>query len=147
MVGATPFMLAAMDGPPDLMKRLLARGADPTLTTRQGTTALMVAAGLGRVPVESRVTDAGTMAAVQLLLELGADVKAANAEGSTALHGAAHIQLDALVQFLVERGADVNARNARGLTPLLVAEGAGHSDNPGLVGGPTSELLRKLGAK
>lgn len=147
MVGATPFMLAAADGHPALMKVLLAHGADPGVTTQQQTTALMVAAGLGRVPAESRVTDADTMAAVQLLLELGADVKAVNSDGSTALHGAAHIRLDPLVQLLAGRGADVNARNARGLTPLQVAEGSGHSDNPGLVGGPTATLLRKLGAK
>lgn len=147
MSGATPFMLAAMDGHPELMKLLVARGADPQLATNQKTTALMVAAGLGRVPAESLVTEPQTLAAVQLALELGADVKAANAEGSTALHGAAHIRLDPLVQLLVDRGADVNARNKRGLTPLMVAEGSGHSDNPGLVGGPTAVLLRKLGAQ
>lgn len=147
MTGATPFMLAAMDGNVELMKLLRAKGADPAATTRQGTTALMLAAGLGRVPAESRVSDAQTMAAVEMILELGGDVRAANVEASTALHGAAHLRLDPLIRLLVERGADVNAVNARGLTPLMVAEGSGHSDNPGLVGGTTATLLRALGAR
>ena len=146
MSGATPFLLAAMDGNTTLMSLLAAHGGDPLLTTTENTTPLMVAAGIGRVPAESHVTPTATMAAVRLALELGGDIRAINKEGNTALHGAAHIRLDELVQFLVDRGADVNARNARGLTPLQVAEGAGHSDNPGLVGGATATLLRKLGA-
>jgi uncharacterized protein len=147
MAGATPFLLAAMDGNAALMKELVAAGADPSLTTREKTTALMVAAGLGRVPAESLVTDAATLEAVTLALELGGDVRAVNDDGNTVLHGAAHIRLDPLIELLVTKGADVNARNARGLTPLMVAEGSGHSDNPGLVGGPTAVLLRKLGAQ
>jgi ankyrin repeat protein len=107
----------------------------------------MVAAGLGRVPAESPVTESDTMNAVRLALELGGDVHAVNKDGNTALHGAAHIRHDALIQFLVDRGAAVNVRNARGLTPLMVAEGSGHSDNPGMVGGSTGNLLRKLGGR
>jgi ankyrin repeat protein len=147
LAGATPFLLAAMDGNTELMKLLVAAGADPLLTTRQRTTPLMVAAGLGRVPAESLVTDADTIQAVKLALELGGSVRDVNDDGSTALHGAAHIRLDPLIEWLVEQGADVNAVNKRGLTPLMVAEGSGHSDNPGLVGGPTAVLLKRLGAR
>ena len=107
----------------------------------------MVASGVGRVPAESLVSEADTLAAVTLALELGGDPKAVNKEGNTALHGAAHIRQDPLIQLLADKGADVNAKNARGLTPLMVAEGSGHSDNPGLVGGPTAILLKKLGAQ
>jgi ankyrin len=146
MAGATPFLLAALDGNTALMSLLVASGGDPLLPTNEGTTPLMVAAGIGRVPAESHVTPDATMAAVRLALELGGNVRAANKDGNTALHGAAHVRLDELIQFLADRGADVNARNGRGLTPLNVAEGAGHSDNPGLVGGTTGTLLRKLGA-
>jgi ankyrin repeat protein len=147
MVGATPFLLAAMDGNTSLMRRLVAGGANPLLATAENTTPLMVAAGLGRVPAESPVTESDTMNAVRLALELGGDVHAVNKDGNTALHGAAHIRHDALIQFLVDRGAAVNVRNARGLTPLMVAEGSGHSDNPGIVGGSTGNLLRKLGGR
>ena len=147
MAGATPFFLAAMDGNIALMKVLVAAGADPLLTTEEQTTALMVAAGLGRVPAESLVSDGATLETVRLVLELGGDVHAVNDDGNTALHGAAHIRLEPLIQLLVDRGARVNARNGRGLTPLMVAEGSGHSDNPGLAGGPAALLLKKLGAQ
>ena len=147
MAGATPFLLAAMDGNTALMKELVSAGADPSLMTREKTTPLMVAAGLGRVPAESLVTESATLDAVKLALELGGDVRAVNDEGNTVLHGAAHIRFDPLIQLLADKGADVNAKNARGLTPLMVAEGSGHSDNPGLVGGTTAVLLRRLGAR
>ena len=147
LTGATPFLLAAWDGNPIVMRTLVAAGADPSLTTREGTTPLMVAAGVGRTPLESTVTDSATVEAVTLALELGGDIKAVNNEGNTALHGAARIQLTALVQILVGKGADVNAKNARGLTPLMMAEGAGTSDNPGIVAGATGALLRRLGGQ
>jgi ankyrin repeat protein len=147
MVGATPFLLAALDDNATVMRALVAGGGDPALATKENTTPLMAASGIGRVPAERHVTESGTMEAVQLALELGGDINRVNDEGNSALHGAAHIRFDALIQFLVDKGAKVNVKNARGLTPLMIAEGSGHSDNPGIVGGTTSNLLRKLGGQ
>ena len=45
--GATPLMRAAKSGDIELMRVLLAAGADPQVTLPNGTTALMLAAGLG----------------------------------------------------------------------------------------------------
>ena len=45
-VGATAFLLAAKEADLELMEVLLAAGADPTIPTFDGTTSLMVAAGL-----------------------------------------------------------------------------------------------------
>src|SRR5262249_22022283 len=45
MVGATPFWLAAGFGDAPMMRALLEAGADPTITSADRTTALMVAAG------------------------------------------------------------------------------------------------------
>ena len=56
--GATPFLLAAMAGDVDVMRVLAENGADPRLASNDGTTPLMVAAGLGRYLAESRVTEA-----------------------------------------------------------------------------------------
>ena len=145
LVGATPFLLAAMDGNLAVMRALAAAGADLRLATEQRTTPLMAASGLGRVPAETRVTEVRTLDAVRFLLGRDADINAANADGRTALHGAAHIRSDPLVQLLVDHGAEVRAGDRRGITPLMIAEGGGHILLPGLGGGSTADLLRALG--
>ena len=146
LLGATPFLLAAMDANVEVMRRLVAAGADPRAATDENNTPLMVAAGLGQVPAETRVTGDGALEAVELVLELGADVNAVNARGRSALYGAAHIRSDAIVKLLVDRGARVNLEDDRGITPLMVAEGGGHILLPGLGGGSTADLLRSLGS-
>jgi len=62
---------------------------------------------------------AGTMSTMEVLLEAGADVNAANLRKATALHWAVH-DVDKLKVLLV-RGADVNARTLEGRTPLYSA--------------------------
>ena len=146
LAGATPFLLAAMDANVEVMHALVAAGADPLLGTNEDTTPLMVAAGLGQVPAETRVTEAESFEAVQYVLEQAADVNATNSVGRTALHGAAHIRADAIVQLLVDHGARVSVGDERGITPLMIAEGGGHILLPGLGGGSTAELLRALGS-
>ena len=47
--GATPFVRAAQSGDIELMKLLLLHGADPTIPTDFGDTALAAAAGIGWV--------------------------------------------------------------------------------------------------
>src|SRR6266404_1619712 len=89
LAGATPFLLATWANGLDVMRELVAHGADPSLTTADGTTPLMVAAGTGHDPGITRSTESGGLAAVQLCLELGANVNAANKYGDTPLHGAA----------------------------------------------------------
>ncbi|TDI26820.1 MAG: hypothetical protein E2P06_01675 [Acidobacteria bacterium] len=146
LVGATPFLLAAMDANVDVMRALAASGADPLSATDEGTTTLMVAAGLGQVPAETRVTEQGAREAVRYVLGLGTEVNAVNEIGRSALHGAAHIRSNAIVQLLVDHGAQVNVADQRGITPLMIAEGGGHILLPGLGGGSTAELLRALGS-
>ncbi|MCY4509124.1 MAG: ankyrin repeat domain-containing protein, partial [Acidobacteria bacterium] len=146
LLGATPFLLAAMDANVDVMRRLAAAGADTRAATDEKNTPLMVGAGLGQVPAETRVTGDGAFEAVRLVLELGADVNDLNVRGRSALHGAAHVRSDAIVQLLVDRGALVNVEDDRNITPLMIAEGGGHILLPGLGGGSTAELLRTLGS-
>ncbi len=145
LIGATPFWLAAMDGNVALMRMLSEAGADATLGTDEETSPLMVAAGLGQVPAETRVMPEESLAAVEFALSLGANVNRLNAVGRAALHGAAHIRSDEIVQVLVDHGAAVNAADQRGITPLMIAEGGGHILLPGLGGGSTADLLRSLG--
>src|SRR5438045_9179778 len=47
--GATAFLRASQSGDVELMKLLLAHGADPKITTALGVTPLQVAAGIGWV--------------------------------------------------------------------------------------------------
>ena len=146
MKGATPFLIAAKANDVDVMRELLAHGADPLIPTDNGTTPLMVAAGVGHAPGITRSAEGEALRAVTLCVELGADVNAVNAAGDTALHGAAwREQADSIVQFLVERGAEMDARNHREWTPLVIAEGI-HTGGNYIKSDTTAALLRQLGA-
>ena len=169
--GATPLWVAAnassggatfsgfrsrTDGPADqieasveILRALLAAGADQRLTTDDGTTPLMVAAGLGRESFSPRTPrgrrSVTAEAAVTTLLDAGADVNAVNEADFTALHGATFRGLNEAIVSLVEHGADIDARDFRGRTPYRLAEGAKQSTQ--FQAWPeTAELLKALGA-
>ncbi len=126
-LGATPFVLAALVADADLMRTLAELGADPLTRTDDGSTALMAAAGLGtRSPGEDAGTEEEVLEAVQLALDLGADIDAVNANGETPMHGAAYKNLPRVVHLLADSGADIevwNQRNKYGWTPLTIARG------------------------
>ena len=153
--GATPLWVAAYaanrnrDGEIEIIRTLLAAGADQHLTTDDGTTPFMAAAGLGRGtyrPREPRgVRSPSAEAAVEILLEAGADINAVNEADFTPLHGAAFRGLNEVIEYLVTEGADINARDFRGRTPFRIAEGAKQSFQ--FQSWPqTAELLKQLGA-
>jgi ankyrin repeat protein len=144
LMGATPFLLAAMAGDAPVMRLLLEKGADPALATNQGTTPLMMAAGVTAIQGVDRVSPDGALEAVKICLELGADVNAANAAGETALHGAVFRGSNAIIQLLAERGANVNATDKTGRTPLSLAEGV-YRAGAYIILPETAELLRTLG--
>lgn len=132
-----------------VLKALLAGGADYRLTTDDGTTPLMVAAGLGRptfTPSLQRGRRSQTAEdAVQLLLDAGGDINAVNEADFTALHGAAFRGLDEVIELLVKRGAHINARDFRGRTPYRLAEGSKQSFQFQAYPA-TAEFMKKLGA-
>jgi ankyrin repeat protein len=80
---------------------------------------------------ETPVADAAMRrdaAEVRRLLQSGADVKAAQADGATALHWAAYHGDAPLASLLLEAGADVAAANRNGSTALWLA--ASNGDAP-----------------
>ena len=126
-LGATPFLLAALTADAELMRTLAELGADPLLPNAESSTPLMAAAGLGtRSPGEDAGTEEEVLEAVQVALDLGADVNVVDASGETAMHGAAYKNLPQVVEFLADNGAKIeiwNQENKYGWTPLTIARG------------------------
>ena len=158
--GFTPFLAAAASADAEVMRLLVARGADPLLTAPGNRTAVMPAIGSDK-DVSVRLTEAKRLEAVRLAWELGVDLEAADdARGFRAMHLAARGGFHDIVTFLVQQGADLNSKSnpiwMRGYgdsqrfidaqTPLGLVEGT-------LYGGlhhqrpATAEFLRTLGAK
>jgi len=124
MTGQTPFLRAALAGDVQLMRLLLDYGADPHLTTYGGTTPLMAAAGVNWTVAQTyTVSDAASLEAVRLCLELGADVNAANSMGLTALLGASNRGFNDMIRLLATSGARLDVEDAVGRTALRWAEG------------------------
>jgi len=122
LVGASPYWLAARFAESSVMRLLVQHGADPLFVhhaeyhTEEGarpraetTTALMAAAGMGGgtawVEMRRAEREALSLEAVKVAIELGANVKAANEEGRTALDSAKSLKYESVVKFLVEQGA------------------------------------------
>ena len=126
-LGGTPFLLAARTGDADLMRLLAELGADPLLPNEDGTTPIMVAAGVGTSsPGEDPGTEPEVLEAVRVALELGGDLNEVDDNGETVMHGAAYKHLPRVVAFLAEAGADIdvwNQPNSRGWTPLEIVAG------------------------
>lgn len=132
-LGATAFFLAAKVTDVEAMRVLFQAGADPLTPTADGTTPLMVAAGLA---IWNPGEDGGSLPgqedevleAVRMCVEAGHDVNAANYRGETALHGAGFRGANNVVDYLVEQGADLDARTVDGWSPLAIARGLSYSD-------------------
>jgi ankyrin repeat protein len=150
--GTTPFLRAAKAADLPAMRLLLEHGADATLApTRSGITPLMAAAGVGTQEQDTTgryKTQPQAIEAIQLLLDKGADVNAAAADGRTALHGAALQGYDDVIKFLAAHGADLNTKDRKGFTPLDTALGKaggfGFAGQEGVVREGTAALLRSL---
>ncbi len=123
-VGGTPFFLAAHKFDAPFMRLLLANGADPLATNREGTTPLMAAAGVGLwVLGENPGTVEEVAQSVKVCLDAGGNPAEANANGETPLHGAAYTGSADAVKLLAAAGAKLDARNWRGWTPMRIAAG------------------------
>ena len=129
VAGATPFLMAAARADAVYMRLLVELGANPLLENVDNCTPLMVACGIGVGSAAANETageEPEVLEVAQLALDLGADVNAVDANGETAMHGAAYKNLPKVVHFLANEGAKIevwNRKNKYGWTPLLIAEG------------------------
>jgi ankyrin repeat protein len=144
--GATPFLIASAAADLEIMKMLLAAGANPTLATDTNTTAVMAASGLNRGIGESSITEPQALATVTFLLQLGADARGATTNGENALFGAGYRGWNTLLALLIDNGADVNAVSKAGVTPWLAASGYGDRLGGVLYNKEGADLLLKHGA-
>lgn len=163
--GTTPLLRAAKAADLDAMRVLLDAGAEVDLPTRAGITPLMAAAGVGTKEEDTTgrfKTEDDAIAAIQMLLDHGADINAAtgggggrgggNRGGETSLHAAAKWGLDKVVQYLVDNGARLDAKTGQGFTPLDAALGlaggsGGFDGSRRDVHESTAKLIRELMAE
>src|SRR5262245_34574362 len=127
--GATPFIRAAQSSDVELLKLLLAHGADPTMKTDHGDTALTAAAGMGWVEgVTYEHSARENVETIKMLLDLGLDPNGANEDGRTSLMVAAAKGRPEVIQILVDRGAKLDTRDKGSRdTETLVSKIAGHT--------------------
>jgi ankyrin repeat protein len=114
--GWTPLHLAAFFAHPDIVKALLAHGADVHARAQNATT---------NTPLHA-ATAGRNLDAVRLLVEHGADVNARQEGGWTALHSASLSGDVEMVRLLLSRGADVHARAGNNQNALDLALTKGH---------------------
>jgi len=149
--GTTPLLRAAKAGDTEVVRLLLAKSADAKLATKNDINPLMAAAGVGTKEEDTtgrHKTEAEAIATIQLCLDAGVDINAADNRGETALHGAAREGYSDVVKFLAAHGGRLDVKNKRGFTPLDAAEGkAGGAGFDGTAGVPhpeTAAVIRQL---
>ena len=151
-IGVTPYLLAAKGVDHELMRLLLANGADPLITNELGMRPLGIAAG---VALHATGEDTGThedaLEAVKVAYAADQDVNYLDKRGHTALMGASRRGALEVVKFVVERGAKLDvtikrddfvgqAYGTKGLTwtPLTIALGFGKDGEPLFLGSERS---------
>jgi ankyrin repeat protein len=134
--GWRPLHLAVAEGLDEIARILLDAGADPDAGNS--------AAG---PPLLRALYFPGKEAAARLLIERGADLRATDRDGDTALHVAAESDLPGIARVLLEKGADPAARNRWGYTAIDVALSEGHQDAVEVLlsGGTRSKLCVAAG--
>jgi len=141
--GMEPLGFAVFSGDPDLVGRIIDRGADvngqdnvldwaPLHVAARGchpdVARLLIEKGArpdprdaeGNTPLAVAV-DSNCEACLKLLADKGADINNKNASGNTPLHMAALRGAKPIVEFLIVRGARPSGRNGYGNTPVQIA--------------------------
>ncbi|MGV3722210.1 MAG: ankyrin repeat domain-containing protein [Actinomycetota bacterium] len=161
----SPLLFAAYECKPQVVRLLLARGAEASAQRPDRISVLMLAARAGNPEVLKLVllkktdiaaTDThgstalsyaarmGNTEAARLLLEAGAKVDAADVDGWTPLMHAAVNGHAMAAELLLQKGANPSARDKKGRTPLLLAASFGdHPEAARVLLGARAELEAK----
>lgn len=129
--GDTALHAAAAAWRPELLRRLIAAGADVSARNRRGAGALHYAASGN--PDAARFDPAAQAEAIAVLAGAGADPNAADKSGSTPLHRAIRTRCAAATEALLAAGADPTLATRNGSSPAHLAEvtsGRGGSGSP-----------------
>jgi uncharacterized protein len=112
--GVIPLTLACINGHSDIVRALIAAGADVHVSGRGGESQLMIAARTGVPEV------------VQALIDAGARIEAIDAREQTALMWAAAEGNTAAIKVLIKAGAKIDHREEDNFSALLFAVRNGH---------------------
>ena len=113
----TPLMVAARTDHEDVMRALVAAGADPRVRAQDGSTVLMAAAAGARLTT------------FKYAYEIDPNVDMVTANGNTIMHvavglnGRTQPEVCEVIQFLADHGAKLDEMNAAGRTPIAIADG------------------------
>jgi len=132
--GATPLFAAAATDDVELVKLLLAHGADPKLYQADNQTPIMAAlGGRGVFGGGGAVDPRKAVEVIRILHDAGTDVNVMaiqhhllRTRGGTALHYAVRAGSKEAIKLLISWGIDVNAKDLDGLTALDYAMGRGY---------------------
>ena len=119
-VGDTALHLAAAGHRVELVRLLLAAGADPNSTRNDRQSGPLHYAADGNIngPGWNATRQVRT---IQCLLDAGADIDGQDKNGASPLHRAARTRCAAAVKCLLERGGDSRLKNKSGSTPFHLA--------------------------
>ena len=145
-VGATAFIVAANAADVEMMRILLAAGANPHLVSKTNSNAILAATGLNRGIGEIVDDEDRALEAVRFLLDVGVDPKAVTTYNENALFGPGYRGWNRMLALLIDNGADVNIINKAGVTPYLAASGFGDRLGGVLYNKAGAEILLKHGA-
>jgi ankyrin repeat protein len=149
----TAMIRAARSADLQAMQLLVSAGADPALPEPDGFNSVLAVTAGPEIPLltvvdRERPAEPDAIAALDFLLERGADIDAADGMGATAMHTLAKRGYTQVLRYLAERGANLNPVDRAGRTPLDYALGR----SPVFFGKPpespeAAAVLRELGAQ